>query len=88
MLEVPQQVSQSRHGRVPDGLAKAAGALLGIALGMVAERILRHWKAAGSPSEDHRLLATGERTPSAPPTARVRAIGPSETKPSERVHIR
>lgn len=40
LLEVLQHVSPSRHGRLPDGLVKAAGALLGIGLAVVAERMV------------------------------------------------
>jgi VanZ family protein len=39
LLEMLQHVSPSRHGRLPDGLVKAAGALLGMVVSVVAECI-------------------------------------------------
>ena len=38
MLEVAQHLVPSRHGRIPDGFVKAAGALLGLAAAMIVER--------------------------------------------------
>ncbi|MEZ0171244.1 VanZ family protein [Microvirga sp. TS319] len=38
LLEVAQNHVPGRHGRLPDGLVKASGALLGIAFAMLIER--------------------------------------------------
>jgi hypothetical protein len=38
LLELAQNLVPSRHGRLPDGIVKAAGALLGLAGVMIGER--------------------------------------------------
>lgn len=45
-LEVLQHLNPSRHGRLPDGTIKAAGALWGIVLVVIAERTLERFKGA------------------------------------------
>jgi hypothetical protein len=40
LLEVLQHLAPGRHGQLPDGIVKAAGALLGAGLVVVAERTL------------------------------------------------
>jgi apolipoprotein N-acyltransferase len=45
-LEVLQHLNPSRHGRLPDGTVKAAGALWGVVLVMLAERILERVRLA------------------------------------------
>jgi len=52
LLEVLQYVSPSRHGRLSDGMVKAAGALLGIGLAVVAERALGWWRTSSRPRRD------------------------------------
>ena len=37
-LEIAQHLVPSRHGRIPDSIVKAAGALLGLAAAMITER--------------------------------------------------
>lgn len=59
LLEVLQHVSPSRHGRLPDGLVKAAGALLGIGLAVGAERILGRLRASARPRRDPRANPLG-----------------------------
>ena len=59
LLEVLQHVSPSRHGRLPDGLFKAAGALLGIVLGLVAERVLEWLRTSSGPGRDLRVTFRG-----------------------------
>ena len=38
MLEVAQHLVPSRHGRLPDSIVKAAGALVGLAAAMISKR--------------------------------------------------
>jgi VanZ family protein len=43
LLETAQHLVPGRHGRLPDGIVKASGALLGAAVAMFIERgIKRH----------------------------------------------
>ena len=67
LLEVLQHVSPSRHGRLPDGLVKAAGALLGIVLGLVAERMLERLRTRSRPGRDARATFPG--TENRPPAS-------------------
>ncbi len=69
LLEVLQHVSPSRHGRLPDGMVKAAGALLGIGIAVVAERALRWLRTSSRLRRDPRGTTPG---PEAEPLARVR----------------
>jgi drug/metabolite transporter (DMT)-like permease len=62
LLELLQHMSPSRHGRLPDGLVKAAGALLGVALAVSAERIFGRLRTSSGPRRDPRV----------PPGTRVR----------------
>jgi apolipoprotein N-acyltransferase len=57
LLEMLQHLNPSRHGRVPDGAVKAAGALSGVVLVVLAERILEWLRHATS-------LAHSRRRPS------------------------
>jgi hypothetical protein len=47
-LELAQHLVPGRHGRLPDGLVKASGALLGLAAAMVGGR---KWRFHKAPSE-------------------------------------
>jgi hypothetical protein len=58
LLEVLQHLAPGRHGQLPDGSVKAAGALLGAGLVVVAERALER---AGV---DFRLLRSSRATSS------------------------
>jgi hypothetical protein len=69
LLEVLQHVSPSRHGRLPDGFVKAAGALLGIGLAVTAERTLEWLRASSRP---RRVPGTISPGPECEPLARVR----------------
>ena len=40
VLEIAQNLVPGRHGRLPDGLVKASGVLLGIALATIASQML------------------------------------------------
>jgi VanZ family protein len=46
LLEVLQHITPSRHGRLPDGIVKAAGALLGAALVVLVERAFERFRTA------------------------------------------
>jgi VanZ family protein len=56
-LEVLQHLNPSRHGRLPDGAVKAAGALWGVVLVVLAERALERLRLAT-------ILPRGPRLPS------------------------
>jgi VanZ family protein len=62
LLEVLQHVSPSRHGRLPDGMVKAAGALLGIGLAVVAERALGWLRTSSRPRRGLRATTPGPET--------------------------
>jgi apolipoprotein N-acyltransferase len=62
LLEVLQHVSPSRHGRVPDGMVKAAGALLGIGLAVMAERTLGWLWTSSSLRWDPQATTPGPET--------------------------
>lgn len=68
LLEVLQQVSPSRHARLPDGLVKAAGALLGGGLAVAAERIFGRLRASSRPRWDSHTTSRG---PESEPLART-----------------
>jgi VanZ family protein len=59
LLEVLQNLSPGRHGRLPDGLVKAAGALLGIVLAMGAERTLGRLRTSSRPGRDPQAISAG-----------------------------
>jgi VanZ family protein len=59
LLELLQHVSPSRHGRLPDGLVKAAGALLGIGLAVAAEPIFWRFKTSSRSRQDPRATSPG-----------------------------
>ncbi|WP_201863943.1 VanZ family protein [Microvirga soli] len=69
LLEVLQHMSPNRHGRLPDGLVKAAGALLGVGLAVAAERIFGRLRANSRPRSDPHTTSLG---PQSEPLARVR----------------
>ncbi|MBL0406268.1 VanZ family protein [Microvirga aerilata] len=58
LLEVLQHLVPSRHGRLPDGIVKAVGALLGAGLVVVAERAFERCGV------DFRLLRSSRATSS------------------------
>jgi len=62
LLEVLQHVSPSRHGRLSDGVVKAAGALVGIMAGVGAEYIFGWARAILTVSRDRAAGPERERT--------------------------
>jgi VanZ family protein len=69
LLEVLQHVSPSRHGRLPDGLVKAAGALLGVGVAVAAERMLERLRTRSRPGRDPRAPFLAQRTDRLPAPA-------------------
>ena len=69
LLEVLQHVSPSRHGRLPDGLVKAAGALLGAGFAVAVERVLPRLRASSRSRQDPQVISPG---PDTGPLVRVR----------------
>ncbi|MGF9759477.1 VanZ family protein [Microvirga sp. 0TCS3.31] len=59
LLELLQHVSPSRHGRLPDGLVKAAGALLGIGLAVAAEPIFSRLRTSSRSRQYPRTTSSG-----------------------------
>jgi len=80
LLEVLQHLNPTRHGRLPDGAVKVVGALWGVVLVVLAERIFDRLRTGSRPGRDPRATIRAQRTnrPPASGGIKVRA-GLSDT---------